>query len=57
MQPLFRALSGACVLAVMATAASAETKLTIATVNNTDMIRMQGLTDDFKAKNPDIDVL
>ena len=25
----------------------AETKLTIATVNNGDMIRMQGLTDDF----------
>ena len=29
--------------------ASAET-LTIATVNNGDMIRMQKLTDDFKAK-------
>ncbi|MGB1895432.1 MAG: sugar ABC transporter substrate-binding protein, partial [Candidatus Puniceispirillaceae bacterium] len=29
--------------------ASAET-LTIATVNNGDMIRMQGLTDDFTAK-------
>jgi len=60
MQPLFRALSGACVLAVMATglsfSASAETKLTIATVNNGDMIRMQGLTDDFTAKNPDISV-
>ena len=36
-------------------AALAET-LTIATVNNGDMIRMQGLTDDFKAKNPGIDV-
>ncbi len=35
--------------------ASAET-LTIATVNNGDMIRMQKLTDDFKAKNPGIDV-
>jgi sorbitol/mannitol transport system substrate-binding protein len=35
--------------------ASAET-LTIATVNNGDMIRMQKLTDDFKAKNPEIDV-
>ena len=34
--------------------ASAETTLTIATVNNGDMIRMQGLTDDFNAKNPDI---
>ena len=33
--------------------AHAET-LTIATVNNGDMIRMQKLTDDFTAKNPDI---
>jgi len=39
----------------LATAVSAET-LTIATVNNSDMIRMQKLTDDFKAKNPGIDV-
>lgn len=30
------------------------TTLTIATVNNGDMVRMQGLTDDFTAKNPDI---
>ncbi len=37
-----------------ATFAQAETTLTIATVNNGDMIRMQGLTDDFTAKNPDI---
>jgi sorbitol/mannitol transport system substrate-binding protein len=35
--------------------ANAET-LTIATVNNGDMIRMQGLTDDFTAKNPDIEL-
>ncbi|RCK44076.1 sugar ABC transporter substrate-binding protein [Thalassospira profundimaris] len=34
--------------------ANAETKLTIATVNNGDMIRMQKLTDDFTSKNPDI---
>lgn len=58
MQPLFRALSGACVLASVAATLSfpalAETKLTIATVNNGDMIRMQGLTEDFTAKNPDI---
>ncbi len=33
--------------------AQAET-ITIATVNNGDMIRMQKLTDDFTAKNPDI---
>ena len=36
-------------------AAQAET-ITVATVNNGDMIRMQGLMDDFKAKNPGIDV-
>ena len=29
---------------------------TVATVNNSDMIRMQGLTSDFTAKNPDITV-
>src|ERR671936_3203534 len=34
----------------------AETTLTIATVNNGDMIRMQGLTSDFTAKNPGIQV-
>ena len=40
--------------AALATTAIAETKLTIATVNNGDMIRMQGLTDDFTKANPDI---
>jgi sorbitol/mannitol transport system substrate-binding protein len=47
--PLF----AAALLAALATSASAET-ITIATVNNGDMIRMQKLTDDFTAKNPDI---
>ncbi|PLS21569.1 ABC transporter substrate-binding protein [Neptunicoccus cionae] len=37
-----------------ANAAYAETTITIATVNNGDMIRMQGLTEDFTSKNPDI---
>ena len=32
----------------------ADTTLTIATVNNGDMVRMQGLTDDFTKANPDI---
>ncbi|WP_171267455.1 ABC transporter substrate-binding protein [Oceanidesulfovibrio marinus] len=32
----------------------AETTITIATVNNGDMIRMQKLADDFTSKNPDI---
>ncbi|MEZ5832425.1 MAG: sugar ABC transporter substrate-binding protein [Dongiaceae bacterium] len=51
---MLRALSGACVLAALAFPAAADTKLTIATVNNGDMIRMQKLTDDFTSKNPDI---
>jgi len=50
-----RALLGACALGALATASLAET-LTIATVNNGDMIRMQGLTDDFTAANPDIEL-
>jgi sorbitol/mannitol transport system substrate-binding protein len=48
--PLF---SSALVLALGSTA-YAQTTLTIATVNNGDMVRMQELTDDFTAKNPDI---
>lgn len=42
-------LMGACAIAALSTAATADT-LTIATVNNGDMIRMQGYTDDFTAK-------
>lgn len=45
-----------CAAALLAGQAFAETTLTIATVNNGDMIRMQKLTDDFTAKHPDIDV-
>lgn len=48
------ALLGA--VSLLAFSASAQTKLTIATVNNGDMIRMQGLTADFTAKNPGITV-
>ncbi|TCL69546.1 sugar ABC transporter substrate-binding protein [Rhizobium sp. BK251] len=48
-------LLGACSALAFAGVASAET-LTIATVNNNDMVRMQGLTSDFTAKNPDIQV-
>ena len=44
-----RALLGATALCALASTATADT-ITIATVNNGDMIRMQGLTDDFKAK-------
>lgn len=52
---LTRALLGATALSLVATAALAE-KLTIATVNNGDMVRMQKLTDDFTAKYPDIEL-
>jgi sorbitol/mannitol transport system substrate-binding protein len=56
MKMLFGALLGAASLLAFQSIAYAETKLTIATVNNGDMIRMQGLTGDFTAKNPDITV-
>ncbi|OOY10958.1 sugar ABC transporter substrate-binding protein [Thioclava marina] len=52
----FRALAGACVLGLTASGAMAETTITVATVNNGDMIRMQGLMDDFYAAHPDIKV-
>ncbi|MFZ5964775.1 ABC transporter substrate-binding protein [Thalassococcus sp. BH17M4-6] len=56
MKTTMRALMGASLLCTTAlTAAHAQsTTLTIATVNNGDMIRMQGLTDDFTEANPDI---
>jgi sorbitol/mannitol transport system substrate-binding protein len=46
---LRNAFLAASALALVSTVAQAET-ITIATVNNGDMIRMQGLTDDFTAK-------
>ena len=49
MKTSIRVLMGACALGALATASSAET-ITIATVNNGDMIRMQGYTDQFTAK-------
>ena len=54
MKLTLRALLGATALLGFAGMATAETTLTIATVNNGDMIRMQKLTDDFTAANPDI---
>ncbi|SIQ31444.1 sorbitol-binding protein /mannitol-binding protein [Rhizobium sp. RU20A] len=48
-------LLGTCSAVVLCSFAQAET-LTIATVNNGDMIRMQGLTSEFTAKNPDIQI-
>lgn len=50
-----RALLGACAVTALSTAAMAET-ITVATVNNGDMIRMQGLMPEFNAKYPDIQV-
>ena len=50
----FLASTTALVLLSTLAAQAAETKLTIATVNNGDMIRMQKLTDDFTKSNPDI---
>ena len=51
-------ISAASALALLATtgayADSHTTTVTIATVNNGDMIRMQGLTEDFTSRNPDI---
>jgi sorbitol/mannitol transport system substrate-binding protein len=52
---VYGALLGATAL-LLSSPSHAETTLTIATVNNGDMIRMQGLTSDFTAKNPDITV-
>jgi sorbitol/mannitol transport system substrate-binding protein len=54
MTTLLKSLLGACALSTLSLAAYAETTLTIATVNNGDMIRMQKLTDDFTKSNPDI---
>ena len=56
MNMTLRALLGATALLTLAGLASAETTITVATVNNGDMVRMQGLMDDFYAKNPDIKV-
>jgi sorbitol/mannitol transport system substrate-binding protein len=54
MKAILTGILGAFAVAALSTTALAETKLTIATVNNGDMIRMQGLTEDFTKANPDI---
>ncbi len=55
MKALVTGVLGAFAFAALAgTALAADTTLTIATVNNGDMIRMQKYTDDFTAANPDI---
>ncbi|WP_136682720.1 ABC transporter substrate-binding protein [Falsirhodobacter xinxiangensis] len=55
MSSKLRGLLGACSLVALGAAAHAET-ITVATVNNGDMIRMQGLMADFNEKHPDIQV-
>lgn len=55
MKLLARTFVGASALALLASPALAET-ITIATVNNGDMIRMQKLSGDFTAQNPDIEL-
>jgi sorbitol/mannitol transport system substrate-binding protein len=55
MKVLVKGLLGAVALAGFSLPAyAADTTLTIATVNNGDMVRMQQLTDDFTKANPDI---
>jgi sorbitol/mannitol transport system substrate-binding protein len=55
MKKMMTGVLGAMMFAGLATTALAEdVTLTIATVNNGDMIRMQKLTDDFTATNPGI---
>lgn len=54
MSVTIRCLGGACVFATLALPLSAQTTITIATVNNGDMIRMQKLADDFTSQHPDI---
>ncbi|WP_108502974.1 ABC transporter substrate-binding protein [Paracoccus indicus] len=58
MNTTLRALLGATALCAIGGAAIAQDKttLTIATVNNGDMIRMQSLTSDFTEANPDIEL-
>ncbi len=59
MKTIFTRTSMLCALAgaaLLTAPVMAETSLTIATVNNGDMIRMQGLTSEFTKANPDISV-
>ena len=55
MKLTLRTLLGATALGAAATFAQAQ-EITVATVNNGDMIRMQGLMSDFNEKYPDIEV-
>ncbi|HCL76065.1 MAG TPA: sugar ABC transporter substrate-binding protein, partial [Pseudomonas sp.] len=52
---LSRLLLGSTCIALAGAASAAQT-LTIATVNNADMIRMQRLSQTFEQQNPEIDL-
>jgi sorbitol/mannitol transport system substrate-binding protein len=57
MKQTLRTLLGLVIFYAAASSALAQNvTLTIATVDNADMIRMQTLTDDFKKDNPDIEL-
>lgn len=56
MSKLTRILLGATTATAMAAGAAQAETVTIATVNNGDMIRMQELADDFAQKHPDIEL-
>lgn len=56
MSKLTRILLGATTATAMAAGAAQAETVTIATVNNGDMIRMQELADDFTQKHPDIEL-
>ena len=43
-------------MTAVASSVMAATKVTIGTVNNGDMVRMQGLSDEFEKLHPDIDL-
>jgi len=51
---LMKLFAGAISLVALTAGAHAQTTLTIGTVNNSDMVRMQGLTEDFTKSHPDI---
>ncbi|MEI4473067.1 ABC transporter substrate-binding protein [Frigidibacter sp. MR17.24] len=56
MKMINRALMGACAVGAFAAVAAHAETITVATVNNGDMIRMQGLMGEFNKAHPDIDV-
>ena len=56
MKKILKTLATVAVALGVGFGAEAQTKLVIGTVNNGDMIRMQGLVEDFASKNPGIEL-